>query len=402
MKKIKKISWLILILIVLTACNYPSSKPGPVTPTVNMVQTAAAATIAAIHTEQAPVETQGAVELIPSNTPPNEQPANTQAPDEPTLEPTEEIPPTSTPWPTYTPLPTFTPYPTNTPTPTAPCNQMQFIRDVTIPDLTWMRPEQPFTKIWEIQNTGSCTWDSSYSVVYGDSGGTFGASASKALPNVPVNPGGKVQIAIGFTAPNTDGEYTSVWKLQPDGGSKFGSMNVQINVDGNPNTIYFTDMLCSAEWRNGTEILPCPNEKTNPKGSMYIENNPKFETGYTDDETAIIMIPQQKTDGEVKGTFFYIKMPANPAHFVTLIGCTKDNEGCDADIFIYYRVKGSDTLVQLGAWDQRYDNSLQNIDIDLNGKSLEGKEVEFTFLVKAAGPYTDDEIFFLLPRIYVP
>ncbi|MEE4195666.1 MAG: NBR1-Ig-like domain-containing protein [Anaerolineae bacterium] len=412
MKTIKQIRWLIPILVLLTACNLgrainPDVPTTPTTP--NMVQTAAAATVAAIHTEQASENIDNPVEIIPTdttqpgqptNTPPASQPSNT-----PESQPTateEPVAPTSTPWPTYTALPTYTPYPTNTPTPAAPCNQMKFIRDVTIPDETWMRPGQAFTKIWEIQNTGSCAWDSTYSIVWGDSGNQMGAASTKALPKVPVNPGDKIQVAIAFTAPNTVNIYTGVWKLQPASSDKFGTMTVKVNVAGNVDTIYFADMLCSAEWRSSSGILPCPNEKTNPKGVMYIDETPSFETGYTDNEKAIILRPEQKENGEIEGRFFYVKMPATSAYFRTILGCTKDKTNCDVDVFLYYRIKGSDTSYLLGGWDERFDNSIQNINIDLAGKSLEGQEVEFTFIVKAQGPYADDEVFFLMPRIELP
>lgn len=411
MKTLKKFIWLIPILAILTACNLGQAinPDTPFTPTTpNLVQTAAAATVAAIHTEQASDNIDNPVELIPTDTVEPGQPTSTPASSQPTNTPqveptaTEQVPPTSTPWPTYTPLPTYTPYPTATFTPTAPCNQMKFIKDVTIPDGTWMRPGQGFTKIWEIQNTGSCEWDSTYSIVWGDSGNQMGASSSKALPQVPVKPGEKIKVAIAFTAPNTTGEYSGVWKLQPAGGNKFGTMTVNIDVDGNGDTIKFTDLLCSAEWRSDAGILPCPNEKNNPNGAMYIDETPTFETGYTDDEKAIIFRPEQEDKGEIQGKFFYVKMPSSTANFRTILGCTKDKTNCDVDVFIYYRIKGSDTSILLGSWDERFDDSIQTIDIDLSGKSLEDKEVEFTFIVKAQGPYADAEVFMLMPRIVIP
>ena len=411
MKTIKKFVWLIPFLAVLTACNLGQAinPASPITPTTpNLVQTAAAATVAAIHTEQASDNINDPVELIPTDTVEPGQPTSTPASEQPTNTPegeptaTEQLPPTTTPWPTYPPLPTYTPYPTATFTPTAPCNQMKFIKDVTIPDGTWMRPQQGLTKIWEIQNTGSCEWDSTYSIVWGDSGNQMGASSSKALPQVPVKPGEKIKVAISFTAPNSTGEYSGIWKLQPAGGDKFGAMTVNIDVDGNGDTIKFTDLLCSAEWRGGSGILPCPNEKNNPNGSMILDDTPTFETGNTDDEEAIILRPEQKENGSIEGSFFFVKMPASPAAFRMVLGCEKDKTQCDVDVHLYYRIKGSDTKTLLESWDERFDGSTQSIDLDLSGKSLEGKEVEFTFVVKAQGPYADAVVIMLQPRIVVP
>ncbi|MEI6291880.1 MAG: NBR1-Ig-like domain-containing protein, partial [Chloroflexota bacterium] len=61
--------------------------------------------------------------------------------------------------------------PTSTIVPTAsntalPCNRAQFINDVTIPDDTNMKVNKSFTKVWRLQNTGSCPWTSGYLLVF--------------------------------------------------------------------------------------------------------------------------------------------------------------------------------------------------------------------------------------------
>ena len=42
-------------------------------------------------------------------------------------------------------------------------NGMQFVSDVSIPDRTVLLPNMSATKTWNIQNTGTCTWDSTRS-----------------------------------------------------------------------------------------------------------------------------------------------------------------------------------------------------------------------------------------------
>ena len=42
------------------------------------------------------------------------------------------------------------------PPPSVPCNQFSFVRDLSIPDGSYMKPNERFTKIWQVQNTGSC------------------------------------------------------------------------------------------------------------------------------------------------------------------------------------------------------------------------------------------------------
>jgi hypothetical protein len=395
MKILKRYAWIFGLVVLLVGCNFPGSQPAVIA-TPNVVETAAVLTVQAIRTQiaQGPTEVDQPT-LAPTWTPPAEAEA-------PTATPTEEIEPTSTPWPTYTPLPTYTPYPTATATATAICNQMQFVKDVTIPDGTWMRPKQNFTKIWEVRNTGSCTWDAGYSVVYGDEGGMLGAAASHPLPSAPVRPGETVRIAVAFTAPDSDGTYTSAWRLRSTNGEKFGRVTVKIVADGNPDRFVFADKLCSAEWRSGAGIIPCPSEKNQANGYMFMTKEPKFENGAVDDEATIIMHPQKVNNGELAGYFFAIKMPASPAHFRTVIGCTYGHPGCDTYMAVFYRVDGTDTAYLVGDWDVKYDGVLKHIDVDLTSKGLENKIVHFSFLVRAKGNANDDEVFFLLPRIEVP
>ena len=74
----------------------------------------------------------------------------------------------SVPTSTNTPIPTNTVVntPTNTP---IPCNLATWdpaTIDVTIPDNTKMAPNQTFSKTWRIQNVGTCSWNSSYLLIF--------------------------------------------------------------------------------------------------------------------------------------------------------------------------------------------------------------------------------------------
>jgi hypothetical protein len=148
---------------------------------------------------------------------------------------------------TNTPLPTMQPSPTigiSTPTATLAiqqppgngntgCDSAGFVSDVTIPDGTLLAPEKEFTKTWEIKNTGSCTWNAAYQIVfYG--GELMGAQAVQPFTGSEVAPGETIQVSIEMTAPATDGEYTSWWILRNANGQNFfidgGSIYVQIEV----------------------------------------------------------------------------------------------------------------------------------------------------------------------------
>src|SRR5690349_5782138 len=46
------------------------------------------------------------------------------------------------------------------------CDKVQFVADVTVPDGTNFPPKATFTKTWRLKNIGSCTWTTSYQIVF--------------------------------------------------------------------------------------------------------------------------------------------------------------------------------------------------------------------------------------------
>lgn len=139
-------------------------------------------------------------------------------------------PPTST-LPEPTPLPTLAPLPTPQPTsaasvgqpsPVVPActNLAEFVKSLTVSDNSAFKPEQSFAKIWQIKNTGTCTWTTGYSLVYA-SGEAMGSPAAVPLPN-PVKPGETVDLRVNLIAPVTPATYTGNWYLQDQSGAVFG------------------------------------------------------------------------------------------------------------------------------------------------------------------------------------
>src|SRR5512138_302063 len=73
------------------------------------------------------------------------------------------------------------------------CDRAQFVADVTVPDGAKFAPGSAFTKTWRLKNVGTCTWSTSYSLVF-SSGEPMGGPASIAFPlNVP--PGQMVDLS---------------------------------------------------------------------------------------------------------------------------------------------------------------------------------------------------------------
>jgi hypothetical protein len=92
--------------------------------------------------------------------------------------------------------------------------------DVTIEDDTEIQPGDKFTKTWRVTNTGTCTWDTSYQVVW-FSGETLGVLQNYNLAEI-VPPGESIDISIDLEAPLEPGTYQGNWKLKNTSGELFG------------------------------------------------------------------------------------------------------------------------------------------------------------------------------------
>jgi hypothetical protein len=101
-----------------------------------------------------------------------------------------------------------------------PCNRVALVADISIPDNTVVVANQAFTKIWRLQNAGSCSWFNTYSVVF-DSGYAMGGSISFSLP-ATISPGQMIDLTMTLMAPAEPGIYKGNWKLRTAQGAVFG------------------------------------------------------------------------------------------------------------------------------------------------------------------------------------
>lgn len=185
---------LVILAGIITLTVWGSSAKGNATPTVSVdsIYTAAYQTVAAAQTAQ-------------------------QA----------SLPPTETPLPSPFPtLPVASTLPINTLVIASPttgvvqgCDNAVFVNDVTIPDGTVMSPGQTFIKTWLMQNTGTCTWDTTYNMAFvsGDA-----MSGVKTPLTLSVPPGQQVKVSVNLTAPTTIGDAKGYWRLMNAGGVFFG------------------------------------------------------------------------------------------------------------------------------------------------------------------------------------
>lgn len=106
------------------------------------------------------------------------------------------------------------------------CNNSAFEGDVTIPDGSILKPGTNFQKIWAIRNTGTCTWDDGYSLVYiGGSTPNLDPYTFQFTRSSDFVPAGQVaNIALNLTTPCTPGKYEGHWRMQNDRGYYFGTL----------------------------------------------------------------------------------------------------------------------------------------------------------------------------------
>ncbi len=200
------ITIVLLLTLFLSACNLPASTEEPEGP--GAILTAAAQTVEANLTQLA-IQNTPTVSIQPTSTP-----AVATA--------TSAVLSPAVPSSTSGALPA---------TAGSDCDDADFVADVTIPDGTVMDAGESFTKTWRLKNAGTCSWTTSYSVIFSD-GDSMGGPATQAFTTT-VNPGQTVDISIDLKAPSTPGNYTGYWQLRNAAGVTFATFYVEIKVSEN-------------------------------------------------------------------------------------------------------------------------------------------------------------------------
>jgi Ig-like domain-containing protein len=88
------------------------------------------------------------------------------------------------------------------------------------PDGALLKPGESFWKTWSLENTGTCTWDSTYQLVYW-SGDLMGGLNSYPLPEL-VAPDEVKDISIYLKTPDSEGTFTGYWSIQTPWNTYFG------------------------------------------------------------------------------------------------------------------------------------------------------------------------------------
>jgi hypothetical protein len=296
---------------------------------------------------------------------------------------------------------TYTPVPPLSPVPVSRCDAASFVSDVTYPDGSNVTLGSQFTKIWRLKNTGTCTWTTSYALVF-VSGERFGAPAAVSLPT-NVGPGQTVDLAVNLTAPQQGGHYRGFWKLRNASNVHFGigtnadsNFFVDINVTGYAVTGYdFIANACNdANWRNDSSNLPCPGTEGDDNGFVLVLDSPRLEDGKTQGK-GLLTYPERGSDGLISGKYEAVRIQSGD-RFQALIGCLHQANDCDMIFRLQYQI-GNGSIRTLGQWREVYEGQYYPVNIDLS--TLRGEKVKFILSVLANGSSHEDFAVWINPRI---
>lgn len=360
-----------LAIVSLACSQFVSATPQPAA-TLNALYTSAAQTLEGMSTQAA-----AATQLSPT----------------PTL---SVVQPTASP----IVISTFTSVPPLSPVPQTRCDAAAFVSDVTYPDGSNVPLGGSFTKIWRLKNVGTCTWTTSYALVF-VSGERLNAPTTIAMPT-NVGPGQTVDLGVNLTAPNQTGRYRGFWKLRNASNVLFGigtaadsNFYVDVNVTGYLVTGYdFLARYCEASWENASNSLPCPGTEGDDRGFVIVLNSPKLEDGKSQGN-ALLTYPERGNNGMISGEYPAFSIQTGD-RFQTSIGCLHEANDCDMIFRLQYQI-GNGAVRTLGQWREVYEGQFYPINIDLS--TLNGERVKFILSVLANGSSHEDFALWINPRI---
>lgn len=274
----------------------------------------------------------------------------------------------------------------------AVCDWAQFVADVTVPDGTSYAPGATFRKTWRLRNIGSCTWTSSYALVF-DSGERMGAPTAVNFPT-NVYPGQSVDLSVDMVAPSSAGHFFSYWKLRNASGHVFGigstankAFWAEIFVNSSAGVGYdFTANAPSAAWYSAAGALGFPGAEGNPGGFALRRDQPKFESGVVLGSPGLLVGPQNVYNGYVQGVFPAFRVERGD-RFQATIGCEYGATTCYVEYRLNYQI-GSGPVRTFWVFREKYEGLTYNVNLNLD--SLAGYDVKFTLFTSAYGSAAGD------------
>jgi hypothetical protein len=220
-----------------------------------------------------------------------------------------------------------------------------------------------------------------------------------------VAPGQTVDIAMNFTAPLILGDFRGNWQIRNDKGELFGTsstanqpfwVSVRVQIPALTGTVYnFYTHACSAQWFSGAGTLDCPGKNNDRNGFILRQTAPKLEDGTTSAKPGLLTVPQNITNGYIRGVYPSFRVQ-NGDRLQVIVNCEGGATACGVLFRIDYQL--SDGIVrEFWASGEQFDGKYFSVDLDLN--PLAGQEVKFVFTVLSIGEASGDRALWADPRI---
>lgn len=283
-------------------------------------------------------------------------------------------------------------------------DRAQFVSDVTVPDGTRFEASTPFKKTWRLRNVGTCTWTTSYQLVF-DTGERMSGPTSTAFTG-NVAPGATVDLTVDLTSPGTVGSYRGYWKFKNASGVLFGigaqanrSWWVEINVTSTaPTGSVVLDFLNSAKdatWSSGAGTVSINGTDGDSRGFVLVKDRSTFESNVEFTKGVILMGPQNITNGFIQGVYPEFKVEGGDT-FQATIGCEANARSCYVAYRLDYQV-GNAAPRTFWTFRERFEGLTYNANISL--APLSGQTVKFILYISAYGSPTGDRALWGNPMI---
>lgn len=282
-------------------------------------------------------------------------------------------------------------------------NRFTFLSDVTFPDGTMTMPRTRFTKTWYIQNSGTCTMNRQYKVVFVSGslvsdGKEFPLFSSERI----LKPGESAPISIPLVAPEEKGKYTTSWGIKSPDGTVYGAGPDGVvwltSVFQVGNQYNFYENLNGAICSDTNGLFFCgSSDRSGGRGAVYYNSSPTMESNYAGGQS-ILVAPPMVDDGVTRVAFGPLRV-ARGTWLRSAISCPPNAPLCDNNVTLY--VQPSSGVEQFVAQNHEVnDGFASEWNVNLSDFGYHDQDITIIFEVKAnGGVSSDDLIIFMNPRL---
>ncbi len=290
----------------------------------------------------------------------------------------------------------------------APCtNEFTFVSDLTVPDGMTLTPNTTILKSWYVTNSGTCTWNSGYKIIYhsGDEVGRakeFDILQSGAF----VKPGESAIVSAELSAPVKIGSsYSTYWALKSDTGEEFGAgaaKNIYLSSNFRvENQFVVTQNFGNLKCSDNYGYFICGLRQSDGRGVVYYDESPMLESGRWQGNPAIAVRPPAGDNTFVRFEFGPLRMP-RLSSFYTNFCCRPDTPTCDTQVRLYIKEAGypERLILDIREWNDGLMGEWKYILDDIGIF-----DQDFTYILEVqsnGGADNDDLIFFTNTRLNCP